>query len=98
MANAGNTSLIHTGRDTFTDQGVHRFDFALLFGDRLAPEALDAAARRLALPPIHFDRYEGLARPLPPAANPTPPNSMVTQATIEATRSALGVAPVRNTQ
>jgi hypothetical protein len=45
-----------------------------------------AAAEALALPPISFDFYEGMNRPLPPAANPTPPRSML-KGTLPATLS-----------
>lgn len=79
MASAGNTPLVYTGRDDYTDQGVHEFKFVLRLGENLEPSKLDKAADDLVKTPIHFDYYEGMDRPLPLAANHTEPNSMVNQ-------------------
>lgn len=86
MASAGNTPAIYHGRDDHTDQGVHEFRMRLVVGENLEPADLVAAAEALALPPISFDFYEGMNRPLPPAANPTPPRSML-KGTLPATLS-----------
>lgn len=63
MAWGGGEPLVYAGRDWHTDQGPHTFDFVLWAGDRLEEDALHAAARQQAQPPILFDRYEGMDRP-----------------------------------
>lgn len=87
MASAGNTPLVYTGRDDYTDQGVHEFKFVLKFGAELSPNSLNEAADALVKTPIHFDFYEGMERPLPLAANHTEPNSMVNQDTPDSINS-----------
>ncbi|MEM1104979.1 MAG: glycoside hydrolase family 38 C-terminal domain-containing protein [Pseudomonadota bacterium] len=77
MANAGNTPLVYAGRDDHTDQGIHTFHIEVAFGAELNGEALHRRADQMVKRPIHFDYYDGMERPLPLAANPTPPNSMV---------------------
>lgn len=53
-----------TGRDSYTDQGSHHFEFQLLASREIVSDALlDKYARQQAQPPIIFDRYEGLNRP-----------------------------------
>ena len=53
-----------TGRDSYTDQGTHHFEFQLLASRSPFSDAfLDTQARQQAQPPIIFDRYEGLDRP-----------------------------------
>ncbi len=81
MASAGNTPLVYTGRDDYTDQGVHNFHIQLLCGEDLPPETLGTRADAALKEPVHFDYYDGMQRPLPLAATPTPPNSMVNQVT-----------------
>jgi alpha-mannosidase len=52
------------GRDLYTDQGEHHFDFLLQVGHAgLSDVFLDRSARQQAQSPIVFDRYEGLNRP-----------------------------------
>ncbi len=52
------------GRDLYTDQGEHHFDFQLQVGHgELSDVVLDRSARQQAQSPIVFDRYEGLNRP-----------------------------------
>lgn len=79
MASAGNTPLIYTGRDDYTDQGVHTFKLVLQVGKDLPFRALSKAADDLIKRPTHFDYYEGMLRPLPLAANHSEPNSMIAQ-------------------
>ena len=64
MAWGGGNPTPYAGRDWFTDQGVHVFDFRLLLGEAQEPEQLERAAERLARPLVAFDRYEGMDRPL----------------------------------
>jgi alpha-mannosidase len=63
MAWGGGLPATYAGRDHHTDQGVHRFDIALVLGADLAADDLIEAARRQAQPLIVFDRYEGMNRP-----------------------------------
>ncbi|CAN5775873.1 hypothetical protein BH09VER1_BH09VER1_17130 [soil metagenome] len=63
MAWDGHGADIYQGRDIFTDQGIHRFDFTLLLGPDLSEDVIATAATRLLQPPIVFDRYEGMDRP-----------------------------------
>jgi hypothetical protein len=61
-----------TGRDLYTDQGLHHFGFQLLTSrTSLSDALLNKLARQEAQPPIIFDRYEGLDRP-PWRAQPPP--------------------------
>ena len=53
------------GRDEYTDQGAHRFAFALHAGPPPAPAELDASARREAAPPLLLERFEGMERRAP---------------------------------
>lgn len=64
MAWGGGESKPYSGRNWYTDQGVHQFDFQLLFGELPAPEELSRRADRLAQPLLAFDRYDGMDRPL----------------------------------
>ncbi len=64
MAWMGQDPEVYGGRDEHTDQGPHTFEFVLWVGKDLGEEALEIAARQQARPPIVFDRYEGLVRPL----------------------------------
>jgi len=63
MAWGGGEPDVYSGRDVYTDQGMHTFDFILLAGDRLDNEALRREVRQHVQPLIVFDRYEGLNRP-----------------------------------
>ena len=51
----------YVGRDYFTDQGQHTLDLMLCPAQDDA--ALHALGRRMARPPVVFDRYEGMNRP-----------------------------------
>jgi alpha-mannosidase len=53
------------GRDEYTDQGAHRFAFALHAGPPAPPAELDACARREAAPPLLLERFEGMERRAP---------------------------------
>ncbi|HEX7003724.1 MAG TPA: glycoside hydrolase family 38 C-terminal domain-containing protein [Trueperaceae bacterium] len=64
MAWGGGNPLVYGGRDWFTDQGVHVFDFVMRFGGGQEPETLTRQADDLARPLIAFDRYDGMNRPL----------------------------------
>ena len=79
MAWAGSEASLHTGRDTFTDQGVHTFAMQLLPlpADAINDATLDHAASHLARPLVVFDRYDGLSRP--PWGN-SPPRRLWTPA------------------
>jgi alpha-mannosidase len=63
MSWGGRNPDVYVGRDWHTDQGTHLFSFSLHPGAPLNIKALESAARQLAMPPIVFDRYEGLNRP-----------------------------------
>ena len=63
MAWGGGEPVVYAGRDWYTDQGPHTFDFVLCAGERLEETMLQTAARQLMQPPIVFDRYEGMDRP-----------------------------------
>lgn len=73
----GEREAFPNGRDLFTDQGTHTFEFVLWPERNLKTEDLDRAARRMVQNPIVFDRYEGMNRP--PWGN-TPPRTMWTGA------------------
>jgi len=64
MAWMGQDPEVYGGRDDHADQGEHTFEFCLWVGDALEDEELHVAARQQALPPVVFDRYEGMGRPL----------------------------------
>jgi alpha-mannosidase len=64
MAWGGGNPAVYSGRDWFTDQGVHLFDFVLRVGGTQEPEELTRAAGELARPLMTFDRYDGMNRPL----------------------------------
>ena len=64
MAWPGGDPPIYHRHNTYTDQGVHDLRFELHFGETLPDSTLDIAARRMAQPPIAFDRTERLRRPL----------------------------------
>src|SRR5690606_17439942 len=64
MAWGGGESQPYSGRNWYTDQGVHTFNFRLLFGDLPTAGALENTATRMGQPLIAFDRYEGMNRPL----------------------------------
>jgi alpha-mannosidase len=66
-----------SGRDLFTDQGPHTFEFILWPEKSLSDEVLHRAVRRMVQPPVVFDRYDGMNRP--PWGN-SPPRSMWTGA------------------
>jgi alpha-mannosidase len=63
MAWGGGEPLVYAGRDQYTDQGQHTFDFILHAGEHLEDDALRTAARQNGQPPVTFDRYEGMNRP-----------------------------------
>ena len=63
MAWGGGEPVVYSGRDQYTDQGQHTFDFVLFVGPRLDETLLHTAARQQMQPPIVFDRYEGMDRP-----------------------------------
>ena len=59
-----NDIFLDSGRDTYTDQGIHHFHFQFLATRTGLPDALlEKYARQQIQPPIIFDRYEGLNRP-----------------------------------
>ncbi|HEX2740075.1 MAG TPA: glycoside hydrolase family 38 C-terminal domain-containing protein, partial [Rubrobacter sp.] len=63
MAWGGGEPEVYAGRDTYTDQGPHTFDFVLYTGGQLDETMLHTAARQQMQPPVVFDRYEGMDRP-----------------------------------
>lgn len=63
MSWGGRDPEVYAGRDWHTDQGPHRFGFLVHPGAPADAERLETAARQLAMPPVAFDRYEGLDRP-----------------------------------
>jgi alpha-mannosidase len=63
MSWGGKDPTVDAGRRWHTDQGAHTFSFLLLPGAPLDVPALETAARQHAMPPIAFDRYEGMNRP-----------------------------------
>ena len=73
MAWGGGDPRTYAGRDRHTDQGVHRFAFALHFADTLTEADLAAALARAAQPLVVFDRYEGMDRP---GWGPVPPRGL----------------------
>jgi alpha-mannosidase len=73
MAWGGGDPAPYSGHDQHTDQGFHRFGFALHFGRRLEDADLAATLRRSAQPPVVFDRYEGMNRP---SWGPVPPRGL----------------------
>lgn len=64
MAWGGGNPLVYSGRDWFTDQGVHVFDFTVQLGGSQEPAGLTATANGMARPLVVFDRYDGMNRPL----------------------------------
>jgi alpha-mannosidase len=62
MSWGGKDPEVYVGRDWHTDQGPHEFSLVLLPGAPLEKTVLETAARQLAMPPIAFDRYEGMNR------------------------------------
>lgn len=73
----GDREAFPGGRDVFTDQGRHTFEFVLWPAKNLKPEVLHRAARRMVQKPVVFDRYDGMNRP--PWGN-APPRTMWTGA------------------
>jgi alpha-mannosidase len=65
MAWQGGDPPVYHGRNHYTDQGTHSFDFRLMTGAALADDTLHTAARRLGQKLVTFDVTEGMARPLP---------------------------------
>lgn len=63
MAWPGSEPPVYHHRDTFTDQGLHTFQFELHAGARLIDADLDLAARRMAQPLVTFERTERAERP-----------------------------------
>jgi alpha-mannosidase len=63
MSWGGRDPVVYAGRDWHTDQGPHTFSFVLIPGADLNAAALETAARQLAMPPVVFDRYDGMDRP-----------------------------------
>lgn len=63
MACDGNGPDVYSGHDTFTDQGVHRFDFCFLLETQITPEQLEIKTACKLQPPVVLDRYEGMNRP-----------------------------------
>ena len=62
MSWGGKDPEVYVGRDWHTDQGPHEFSLVLLPGTPLEKKVLETAARQLVMPPIAFDRYEGMNR------------------------------------
>jgi alpha-mannosidase len=73
MAWGGGRPVVYSGRDHYTDQGMHSFRFQLWCAPSIAESELAAAVRRQAQPLIVFDRYEGMDRP---AWGPVPPRGL----------------------
>ena len=63
MAWGGGEPVVYAGRDQYTDQGPHTFDFVLCVGGYLEDTMLHTVARQQMQPPVVFDRYEGMDRP-----------------------------------
>jgi alpha-mannosidase len=63
MAWGGGEPVVYAGRDRYTDQGPHTFNFVLCVGRHLEDTMLHAVARQQMQPPLVFDRYEGMDRP-----------------------------------
>jgi alpha-mannosidase len=63
MAWGGGEPVVYAGRDQYTDQGPHTFDFVLFVSAHLEETMLHTAARQQMQPPVVFDRYEGMDRP-----------------------------------
>jgi alpha-mannosidase len=63
MAWGGGEPVVYAGRDQYTDQGPHTFDFVLCVGGHLEETMLHTVARQQMQPPVVFDRYEGMDRP-----------------------------------
>jgi alpha-mannosidase len=63
MAWGGGEPVVYAGRDQYTDQGPHTFDFVLCVEKSLEETMLHTAARQQMQPPVVFDRYEGMDRP-----------------------------------
>jgi alpha-mannosidase len=63
MAWGGGEPVVYAGRDQYTDQGPHTFDFVLCVEESLEETMLHTAARQQMQPPVVFDRYEGMDRP-----------------------------------
>jgi alpha-mannosidase len=63
MAWGGGEPVVYAGRDQYTDQGPHTFDFVLFVSAYLKETMLHTAARQQMQPPVVFDRYEGMDRP-----------------------------------
>ncbi len=63
MAWGGGEPVVYAGRDQYTDQGPHTFDFVLCVGGHLEDTMLHTVARQQMQPPVVFDRYEGMDRP-----------------------------------
>jgi alpha-mannosidase len=83
MAWGGGRPAVYAGRDHHTDQGLHTFEFDLLalppgggaaaVGERAA---LERAARQQLRPPVVFDRYDGMDRPLRSTGRERPPQAL----------------------
>jgi alpha-mannosidase len=63
MAWGGGEPVVYAGRDRYTDQGPHTFDFVLCVGGQLDEIMLHTTARQQMQPPVIFDSYEGMDRP-----------------------------------
>jgi alpha-mannosidase len=65
MAWGGEDWSPYSGRDVFTDQGLHHFEFQILLGSAVPwhDDFLHARAAAMAQPLVIFDRYEGMNRP-----------------------------------
>lgn len=63
MAWGGGQPAVYAGRDRYTDQGPHTFDFVLCVGGQLGETMLHTVARQQMQSPVVFDRYEGMDRP-----------------------------------
>ena len=63
MAWGGGEPVVYAGRDQYTDQGPHSFDFVFCVGRHLEDTMLHTVARQQMQPPVVFDRYEGMDRP-----------------------------------
>lgn len=64
MAWGGQDASLSVGRTYFTDQGAHTLEFQLVADAGMrSDDELMQMWRRMARPPIVFDRYEGMDRP-----------------------------------
>ena len=63
MAHSGALPEVHHGWRKFTDQGLHTFDFIVAPAFNGTLHNLQESLENKLMPPIVFDRYEGMNRP-----------------------------------